>query len=104
MGKSNSELKKLKIPYYPPKDNMEINYIVESISEKNVADYLKISVLDVEKLDYITYLFFLREAFIFNCSQTDEGKEYLKNAYRLEQTSPDREKLRKKIKEQNSQS
>lgn len=71
--------------------------MIESIGEKRVAEYLKISMLEVENLDYIEYLFFLREAVIYNCSQTDDGREYLRNAKRLEETSPDRKKLREKF-------
>ena len=77
---------------------MHTGYIVESIGEKRVAEYLRISMLEVEELDFVKYLFFLREAFIYNCSQTDEGREYLKNAKRLEETTPDRIKLREKLK------
>ncbi len=98
MGKYNTRIKKLKCPYYPSddEDNMDTGYIVESIGEKRVAEYLKISMLEVEELDLIEYLFFLREAVIYNCSQTEDGREYLRNANRLEQTSPDRKKLREK--------
>lgn len=79
---------------------MDTGYIVESIGEKRVAEYLRISILEVDELDLIEYLFFKREAFIYNCSQTEEGREYLRNAKRLEQTSPDRKKLREKFKKQ----
>lgn len=41
----------------------------------------------------------LREAFIYNCSMTEDGLEYLINAKRLEETEPEREKLRKKMKD-----
>ena len=75
---------------------MDTGYIVESIGEKRVAEYLRISMLQVEELEYVEYLFFLREAVIYNCSQTEEGREYLRNASRLETTSPDRKKLREK--------
>lgn len=75
---------------------MDTGYIVESICEKRVAEYLRIPMLEVEELEYIDYLFFLREAVIYNCSQTEEGREYLKNAKRLEETSPDRKRLREK--------
>ena len=54
---------------------MDTGYIVESIGEKRVAEYLKISMLQVEELEYVEYLFFLREAVIYNCSQTEEGRE-----------------------------
>lgn len=79
---------------------MDTGYIVESIGEKRVAEYLRISMLEVEELDLVSYLFYLREAVIYNNSQTEEGREYLRNANRLEQTSPDRKKLREKFKNQ----
>ena len=85
-------------PYYPEDDDMDIVYVIESIGEKRVAEYLEISMLDVEELDLVQYLFYLREAFIYNCSQSEEGREYLRNAKRLEQTNPDRKKLREKFK------
>lgn len=45
-------------------------------------------------MDYIDYLQYRRDAFIYNMSQTEKGQEYLDNAYRLEQVDPDRESLR----------
>lgn len=77
---------------------MEQEYMINTIEEKRIAEYLQISMLDINELDIIEYYFFLREAFIYNCMQTDEGREYLTNAYRLEQTSPDKENLRKNFK------
>ena len=37
-----------------------------------------------------------RDAFIHHMSKTEAGQEYLDNAWRMEQTKPDRAKLRKK--------
>lgn len=51
---------------------------------------------EVEELDMVEFKFYLREAFIYNCSMTEDGIEYLMNAKRLELTDPDREKLRDK--------
>lgn len=53
--------------------------------------------LEVEELDYIDYLIYRRDAFIWRMSQTKEGNKYLDKAYRLEQTEPDRESLREKF-------
>lgn len=53
--------------------------------------------LQVESLDYLTYLTWRRDAFIYKWSQTEKGREYLDNAWRLEQTKPDRGALRKKL-------
>ena len=53
--------------------------------------------LEVEELDYIDYLTFRRDAFIYRMSKTEKGEEYLNNAWRLEQTKPDRKKLKEKF-------
>lgn len=52
----------------------------------------------MEELDYIEYLQYKRDAFILKMSQTEKGVKYLDNAWRLEQTTPDRESLRDKLK------
>ena len=52
--------------------------------------------IEVEQLDYIDYLQYRRDAFIYQMSKTETGQEYLDNAYRLEQTKPDRKALREK--------
>lgn len=75
---------------------MDTGYIVETIGEKRVAEYLGISMIEVEELGFVDYLFYKRESIIYNFSQTEEGRDYLRNAKRLEETSPDREKLREK--------
>lgn len=59
--------------------------------------------MEVEALDYLTYLTWRRDAFIHKWSQSEKGKEYLNNAWRMEQTEPDRAALRKKLrKEENN--
>ena len=51
-----------------------------------MADYARISLPEVEQLDYLDYLIYRRDAFIFETSKTEHGRKYLENAYRLEQT------------------
>ena len=53
--------------------------------------------LEVEELDYLDYLMYRHDAFIYRLSQTEKGEEYLKNAWQLEQTKPDRKALREKF-------
>lgn len=67
-----------------------------TIEEKNVAEYCKISIKDVEELDLIEFLCYRRDARIYQLSQTEDGQKYLDNAWRIKQTAPDRESLRKK--------
>ena len=62
-----------------------------------VAEYAGLGLLEVGELDYIQYLTWRRDAFIHRLSQTEAGQEYLDNAWRMEQTAPDRQRLRKKL-------
>lgn len=59
-----------------------------------VSRYTGLNMLEVENLDYILYLSYRRDAFISRLSQTEKGREYLSNAYRLELTEPDKKSLR----------
>ena len=65
-----------------------------------MAQYTGLNILQVEELDYIDYLIYRRDAFIYRMSQTEEGEQYLNNAWRLEQTKPDRESLRNKFRKE----
>lgn len=59
-----------------------------------VADYANIPIYEVEDLDFIYYLELRRDAFISSMDRTEGGREYLDNAWRMEQTEPDREASR----------
>lgn len=78
-------------------DNNGHNYEITSYWEHMVSQYTGLTILEVEDLDYIDYLRYRRDAFISRLSQTDKGLEYLDNAYRIEQTEPDRKSLRDKF-------
>lgn len=62
--------------------------------EKKVAEYCRISLPEVERLDFIEYLRLRRDAFIYDLNQTKDGREYLDNAYRLTVTEMDSSALR----------
>ena len=51
---------------------------------------------DIQEMPVDIYQFFLREAVIYENLKTKEGREYLENCWRIEQTQTEREKLRKK--------
>lgn len=61
---------------------------------------MRLSLIDVEDIDYIDYLRYRRDAFIYRLSQTEKGLEYLDNAYRIEQTRPDKKSLREQFGEE----
>lgn len=59
-----------------------------------VADYTGLNILDVLDLDLFDYLQYRKDAFVYELNKTEKGQEYLDNAYRLEQTKPDKKSLR----------
>lgn len=71
-------------------------YEITSWWQHLVAQYAGISMLEVRELNYLQYLVWRRDAFIYWLSQSQYGQEYLDEAWRLEQTKPDRQKLRAK--------
>ena len=62
-----------------------------------VAKYAGLNLYEVWGMDYLLYLTLRRDAFIARLSSTDAGQEYLDSAWRMEQTEPDREALRKRF-------
>lgn len=65
-----------------------------------MAEYAGLSLLQVRELDYLQFLTWRRDAYIHRLSQTEAGQEYLDNAWRMEQTEPDREALRRKLRKE----
>ena len=62
-----------------------------------VADYTGLNFIQIGSLDIITYYTWLRDAFIASMERTEAGREYLEDAWRMEQTEPDRKRLREKF-------
>jgi hypothetical protein len=60
-----------------------------------VADYTGLTFFEIGQLNYLQYLVWRRDAWIHMLSRTEEGQKYLDEAWRLEQTEPDRPALRK---------
>lgn len=60
-------------------------------------EYTGLDFFQIGELDIVQFLLWRRDAFIYRLNQTEEGQKYLDNAYRMEQTKPDRAALRKKL-------
>ena len=63
-----------------------------------MIDYTGLNLWEVQELDLDLYLFFMREAFIHEMNQTEQGREYLENCWRISQTEPDRKAISEKFK------
>jgi hypothetical protein len=70
------------------------NYINTTWGRSLVSEYTGLNFHQVGQLDYGTYLLWLRDAYISGLSRTEEGRQYLDDCWRMEQTKPDRAKLR----------
>lgn len=90
------------MPHYPngQTEAAEYTYTADTRAEKLVIDYLNISIFDVQEMPIDLYLYFMRESYIYMLSQTENGRKYLEDCYRMTQTKPDRKKIREKIKSQ----
>lgn len=62
-----------------------------------MAEYTGLNFFEVGELDYVQYLIWRRDAYIQWLSSTEEGQKYLDKCWRMEQTTPDRAKLREKF-------
>lgn len=65
-----------------------------------MSEYTGLNFQEVGQLNYLQYLTYRRDAFIYRLNQTEKGREYLDNAWRMEQTKPDRAALRKKLRKE----
>jgi hypothetical protein len=85
---------KLKVPYSPSAENKG-HYEVNTIEEKIVSEYTGYNFERLEELSVFEFWLLLRDAVIYNCSQTKEGMEYLEKCWLADQTEPDRSTLKK---------
>ena len=72
-------------------------YSIGTWYKKITSDYTHLNFNELGQLNYINYLSLRRDAFIYYMSQSERGQEYLDNAWRMEQTEPDRAALRRKF-------
>lgn len=49
-------------------------------------------------MEVFEYWLLLRDAVIYNYMQSEEGRKYLENCYRMSETKPDRKRLREQFK------
>ena len=61
-----------------------------------VSDYAGLSMAEITELDVFNFWALMHDAVIYNHAQTEEGRKWLKNAHRLEQTEPDDDALHRK--------
>lgn len=88
--RTEREKEQYKAPYYKQAAQNEVYFTREYDELKLVSDYTNSSFGELQELDIFTFWRYYRDAVIWNCSKTEEGREYLRNAYNSVQTKPDR--------------
>lgn len=78
----------------------KVHYNVETSDIKLVCDYTGLNFNEAVELDCFTFKTVFRDAFIDKLQQSEQGREYLENCWIINQTEPDREKLRQKYKQE----
>ena len=97
MGSAGKKRKKLIVPSCHDDKGDEGHYSVSSWEEKIVRDYTGYDFGQIDSLTVFEFWLFLRDAVIYSCQQTDEGKKYLEKCWAEEQMEPDRESLRRQF-------
>lgn len=59
------------------------------------AEYSNLDFNKLIELDCVTYRILVRDAFVYSLEKTEAGREYLENAWLMQQTKPDKNKLKK---------
>lgn len=99
MAEWRTHKKKLKVPRNPfvhaDGGDWHCKYDVMTHDMKVVFDFSGIDFSAQGELDAFDFWRLLREATIFNLSQTEKGRDYLDEAWALEQKEPDRKALRR---------
>ena len=89
------------LPQYPYSETAgDHNYKNTTWWKRLVAAYTGLNFHEVGALEYVQFLTYRRDAYIYSLEQTEDGREYLENAWRMEQSKPDRKALREQLRKE----
>lgn len=75
-------------------EEWEENYLLCNSEIKRISRYSGLNFNEVLDLPYSLYLLFRKDSWIDSLNRTEEGKEFLKTLWRLQQTKADTNKIR----------
>ncbi len=92
--------KNTKIPFYPS-PNSEVDegesYEIESSNFHLVKEWTGLNFEEIRQLDLEEFLVYQRDAFIAKLRESEKGRQYLSDCYRMEQTKPDMKAIKRYI-------
>ena len=84
-------------PEPPDPDAPQYGWVIETEQDQLVAEYARLSILEVQELDVVDFLILRRDAYIHALRQSKGGREYLERCWMHDQTVADRAALRELI-------
>lgn len=69
------------MPYCPESNGERAFFRNSTQEEKIVAEYTRLNFNEINDLNVVDYWTYRRDAVIYNCNQTEKGREYLEKAY-----------------------
>ncbi len=75
-------------------EEWEFLFTLSTSEIKSISNYTGLNFKDVLNLGMSEYLIYKKEAWIYNLKQSEEGKEFLKTLWRLQQTKADTKAIR----------
>lgn len=60
-----------------------------SAEVKAISDYSGLTFSEVMDLPFSLYLLYKKDAWVYNNKRSEQGKKFLKDVWRLQQTEPD---------------
>ena len=81
------------MPYYPSENDDKAYFYNQTSDIKIVSEYTKADFNSIYEYDIFEFFGYLHDAVVWNCSKSEQGREYLENAYHYGQTKPDRKAL-----------
>ncbi|MGL4730325.1 MAG: hypothetical protein ACRCW0_01920 [Clostridium sp.] len=82
------------IDKYVKVEKWQEHYILCTSELRRISKYTMLNFNEVLELPYSMYLLYRKESWIDSWNQTEEGKEFLKTLWRLQQTKADIKAIR----------
>lgn len=82
---------------YFPTEQWEREYESATAELKSISEYTGLSFKEVLDLPYSLFLLYRKDAWFYGLKQDEEGREFLKNLWRLQQTKADEKAVRRFI-------
>ncbi|AOR24300.1 hypothetical protein [Clostridium taeniosporum] len=79
--------------YFPTEDWERAFYLCTN-EVKRISKYTGLSFNEVQELPLSLFLLYRKESWIYSFGRTEEGKEFLKTLWRLQQTKADTKAIR----------